>query len=920
MITRILTPKRWGLCLIAVAIFCLGCEELMAVPAGCDSMLPQGQCELGKDRQLRLFVPTARSAQVYVLRGRRRLPLTATAVDGGLLLRVAVGQEVGDLRVIARDGWKLFSQVVPVRESRTEVWLQEARRLWESDQVAAAESLLERRLHTPLALRTRAEALGILGRIRSEQHKVADAQALLTQALQADEESGLVSNAGKDVLKLAAMLVQDENKVQAAEAFLTSKGALFQQTPDLQPWFYLQLATYRKTRGELQDALAAVEEGRQLAARLGEEQALGSLRQAATTILEALGRWEEARAEIVGLPDELGGEPCRQANALEMQGWLELVGRETRQKGAESHDPQIPLLKALRLRREHCHQIKPIASTLTLLSRAALFMGQPAQAQTLLAEAQSLMPAEDFGLREQWTEIRGLIALRQRDFRTAETRFRELLRLGQSNPDTPGAVHSGINDLNDTIWRARIGLAHALMQSARPEEAKQQFQLAEQFLDRRSVEVSLAEGRVSYLGKHEQGTAAYLQLLYASGRVADALTLIRKARARGLRTLLRLASISRLDDAQRQRWEEALGRYRELRRKLDDNALHLDSPAFREEQIYSAERRRLELELAAVLDAGLAVLSEPPEQPLRAPAAEEALLACHPLPQGWLCLLARGAEPVLALPLPQGFDGAGAALFAPAGELLRGAARMTVLSYGTEMEQFDFARAPLRGRPVEQELPVVYGLDLAPAAAPAVSSKQVLLAIDPVSDFSEERRPLLQTALLKAADWKATALPSEQGLATEHLLSMLGEHDSPELFIYFGHAQAAAQMSRRFLKTATVGGLQATDVLTLKSVPREVLLIACESGVAKEGSGGVAGLGLAQAFLLRGSQAVIATTRKVPPLLGKAMTEELTRAGLTELVNSPVARLRAARQAVETGVGRDRPWGRDTSAFRVFVP
>lgn len=917
--TRI--PRQWfrGLLLSVTALLGGGCQDLPVIPAGCDSALTGERCEIGRGRQLRIFIPTQdvrHAIRVYVLDGLHSLPLTRVDVEGGLLLRVAVDKDVGGLRVLEREGWHLRSHRVSVSASQTEVWLQQVRQLWESDKVADAEAQLQKKLATPLAARARAEALGILGRIRSEQHKIAESKQLIDQALRADEEAGLLSNQGKDTLKFAAILGQDEHCVDAAEALLTSKEALFQQTPDLQPWFYLQLATYRKSRGDLQNALTAIEEGRRLAERLGEEGALGALRQSAATILHALGRWQEARAELVGLSDELSGKPCLQANALEMQGWLELTARETRQPGADTRDPLVPLREALRLRRQQCNQLKPIASSLTALARAAILMGQLEDAESFLQQARTTLPAADLGLGQEWSGSLGLIALKRHDSRAAEGHFRELLRLGQINPDKPGVGAASVYDLNDTIWRAHIGLAFALRQARRLAEAEQQFLYAEAYLDRRSVELSLAEGRVSYLGKHEQGTAAYLELLVDAGRFADALKLMRRARARGLRSLLRLTNLARLDDARRQRWDAALDNYRTLRRKLDVNALHLDGPAVSEEKIFIAERRRLELELAAALDTALAVLSEPHEQPPRTPAADEALLACHPLPQGWLCLLVHGAGPVQAIRLPQGIANAFATLFATADDTLRGATRLTVLSYGTEMEQLDFARAPLHGRPLEQTLPVVYGLDLDPAAAPSAGRKKVLLGIDPASDFSDARRPVLTAALRNAADWQVTDLADEHGVATERLLGLLSES---ELFIYFGHAQAEAQLSRRFLKTAAFGGLQAADVLTLQSVPRQVLLIACESGVAKEGSGGVAGLGLAQAFLLRGSQAVIATTRKVPPQLGKAMAEELTREGLTELVNNPWGRLRAAREAVEAA-GPNQPAVLDTSAFRVFVP
>lgn len=902
---RFLIPVWLAACTLVAG----GCGDLSVVPAGCEVVLSGPICELGKDRQLRLFVPQVElEAQLLVLQGVRSVPLTRTEVDGGVLLRFTAGPGVRELRVLERLGFRLRSRRLQVRELQTARFLQDTRDKWEADKVEAAAAALTRELGQPLSGRDRAEALGMLGRIRREQQRNAEAKQLLQEALLADRAAGLVSDEAKDTLALAALLLQEEHRVQAAESLLSAHRAAFQQVPSLQPWVKLHLSSYRKTRGELLGALEEVEEGRKLAGQLGEEQGLGALRQSAATILQSLGRWEEAHAELVGIAEERRGEPCLQANALEMQGWIEIEAREARQPRAEDKDPRMPLAAALRLRRDFCNQGKPIASTLTNLARAALLMAQLPEAADFLAQAQKVTPEPDPALRQQWSELAGLIALQQ-DPAIAEKHFRELVRLCQASSEK--------QDLYDTLWRARIGLAQALNQQQRYPEAEEQFRLAEEFLDSRSPELALAEGRVSYLGRHEKGTAAYLELLYAQSRFADALQLIRRARARGLRDLLRLSSLGRLSDEERQRWEVALGEYRAIRAELDANALRLANGAISELKMYKEEQRRLELAMARHLQAALTVLSDPGPQPLHPPAASELLLACHPLSRGYLCLAELGTGPVQAVLLPNGFADGGTELVSSLDAKLQAASKLTVLSYGTKMEQVDFAQLPLRGRPLAEWLSVSYALDmLSPPSAPA-GPKVALLAIDPASYLSPTRRPLIAPALRQEPGWKLIELPSDHGVPTERLLSLLG---GAELFVYFGHAQVESQVSRRYLQTEEHGGLQVTDVLTLQGVPRLVLLVACESGLAKEESGGVAGLGLAQAFLLRGSQVVIATTRKVDDRLAKAIVEELFRSGMDELAKDPARRLREARKAVQLGADRPESWREDVSAFRLFVP
>lgn len=205
-------------------------------------------------------------------------------------------------------------------------------------------------------------------------------------------------------------------------------------------------------------------------------------------------------------------------------------------------------------------------------------------------------------------------------------------------------------------------------------------------------------------------------------------------------------------------------------------------------------------------------------------------------------------------------------------------------------------------------------LDL-PLPQSAPPSHEVLLLIDPVDQFPAQQPQLLP--ILGTEPGVTVRDISRARLEKEQVLGLLGR---ARLFIYFGHAQAAAQVPRRYLQTDPHSGLQATDVLTLKTGPRQVLLLACESGLAPDGSGGVAGLGLAQAFLLRGSQSIIATTQKIDANAGKAMAEALSQGGLVGLFDKPALRLRAAQRAVAAGEGRGRPWTRDLAAFRVFVP
>jgi tetratricopeptide (TPR) repeat protein len=916
---------------LLAAVLSSGCGNLTVTPAGCEPIDGGASCVLGADGQVRLFVEQRKPAPLRAWLGFRSLPLGQVMVDGGTLLRLSA--KPGVLRIVERDGLSIRSYRLRLQSATTAPWLREARHKWESDQAQAAEAQLTQGLAQPQSEAARAEALGMLGRIRREQQRIADAKTLLNEALRLDESSGRLMDEAKETLALAAIYIQNEANLEAAEKLIESKRAVFDRFPALQPWFWLHRSTIRKTRGDLQGALEALQAGRLIARRYGEEQVLGALRQSAATVLQSLGRWDEAYDEVLGLPDERRGQPCLQANAYEMQGWLEIIAHELKLPVAGNRRPRDPreaLTKALEVRQQRCKQIKPMASTLTNLSRAALVLGDRGQAASYLAAAQKLLAVPDPATQQTWAELSGGIALLAGDLPAALAHFQKLLTLSYLRTD--GSSDKIVRDLYDTEWRAHLGLAKTLSRMAQGDSAAEtlrradaEFRLAEAFLDERSLDLSLTEGRVSYLGRHEGGTAEYLAFLHAGGRDAEALSVMRSARVRGLRALLRLGRMHGLTPAARKTWDEHLKLYREIRDRLDITANEAAARSEAERRLWNEERRNLELQLAPALEQALAVLGEAKAQPPPTVAAEETLLSCHPLPQDWLCAWMREGKPVQARRLPSDIWQHPDDLIREMKEDLPAKQRLRVLLYGPQMEQVDFGRLRLDGSRLEDSHQVVYALDLAKATPNATGSSattaadttggRVLWVNDPTDEIKPGNRPTLN--LSSQTGWQVHAVPIGARVATAELLSLLTQND---LFLYFGHAHVESHVSRRFLRTGSPdSGVQATDLLTLTALPRLVVLLACSSGLAQEAAGGVAGLGVAQAFLLGGSDVVIATTKDVDQRVGKAIFDALLAPGLGALSRAPGEQLRLARLAAEVELQGHPELARDLASFRVFV-
>ncbi len=132
-----------------------------------------------------------------------------------------------------------------------------------------------------------------------------------------------------------------------------------------------------------------------------------------------------------------------------------------------------------------------------------------------------------------------------------------------------------------------------------------------------------------------------------------------------------------------------------------------------------------------------------------------------------------------------------------------------------------------------------------------------------------------------------------------------------DLFHFAGHG--------RFIDTATLesalplatgGAMTVGDILALPRAPARVVIAGCETARASsEGRG----FGLAQAFVLAGSNDVIASSRRTDDALAEVFASELYRAGYGRADVQPATAMQRAALATRLRV----PAG-DWSAFRVL--
>lgn len=496
----------------------------------------------------------------------------------------------------------------------------------------------------------------------------------------------------------------------------------------------------------------------------------------------------------------------------------------------------------------------------------------------------------------------------------------------------------------ESRYLAAAGRAAALQALGREEEALAAYAEAEDALDAWARLVPLGAGRASFVGRYERSTGRYLDLLLGRGP-ERALPALRRARGRGLLALARLEELRRLDAGPRRRFEELLSRYEAERQALDQDFAR--EAGLAEEEL-PAHRQMLQRRAQKVLghvDEALALLPAGPRAwRFRPPAPGELLLGCYPVPPGWACVaqdekearvLRAGALDVHAP------EQVAQRVLLPLRAMIERARVLRVLAYG-ELREVDFHALPWLGGRLLEKLAVVYPLDLPLAAGAAAAPgppgprPKALVVGDPQGHLPRAYQATADVAAALAArgTYEVTLLRGARPRGEfARSLSAPGQDRAAsgpalrqgllwaDLFHYGGHGHYADRGGwLHALPTADDAGLGIGDILAAPRVPPWVVLVGCDTGRSGEESGGAEGLGLAQAFLARGSRAVIGTVREIADETGAEMARSLYRNGLARPAPDLVGTLHRAQREVLSGAGAGAAGTLDWAAFRVFVP
>lgn len=842
-------------------------------------------CERRPGRPLVVWTDAGEPGDVTIEAGDRAVSAAPVAVQGGLRFEVSIDEPEVDLRVTVRRDDRGTPLLVRVRAPAPHPGLDEAIAAARRGDAATAERLLGE-VEQSAEPAIRLQALRQRARLALRRGDPA-AGPLLRRAIDEARALDRAADGAEDRFALAHHLLFGARRIDEARAVLggaTVPGPAGAEV-EVGRAYYLGLAAMEV--GDLRAALASLRAAERGAERLSLEDQRGAALDVISEALATLGRPAESiiAAEQARALVPAGAHPCERARGASNFGWALL------RAGGAADRRDHALREAAEIARAGCPS--ELGHVLTNVAVAEHASGRPAEARRALQAAREASPSPDPRDAVWWRATEGRIALSEGRAAEARAAFESLAALGES------AV------LPEAVFEGQLGRADALFALGDERGAREAYREAGAALAAWALAVPLGEGREAFLSAHGRAAHAELRALVAwaesaesagdpraGGLRREAAEAARRTASRAVRALADVSAAERLPAGARAAWSEAVGRYRAQRAVLEEKAAWTERGGARRSEVAAArDGLRKELDQAWALlraPAGAGPASPGAGSPAAAapaptppPEYGEIHLAIASLGTSWIALATTPEtthmQPLGAVPAGETAGGLAARLAAPLRDALLRAARVRVVSDGPG-SGLDFQRMVLGDTPLLASHTVVYGLDAGPpAAAEPAAGRVAVVVVDPARDAPAVRAT--GAAAEAALGRRGFSVERVEGEAATHA-ALVAALERPEvaLFFYAGHAVfEGLDGALSGLRLAGGARFTVSDILALGRVPRQIVLLACEGG--RTATGSATGLGIAQAFLLRGAESAVAAPRPVEDAmaarLGAALAGEL---------------------------------------------
>jgi hypothetical protein len=454
---------------------------------------------------------------------------------------------------------------------------------------------------------------------------------------------------------------------------------------------------------------------------------------------------------------------------------------------------------------------------------------------------------------------------------------------------------------------ALSGQARALAALGRVDEAVVRYRRAHGVAGVYARLVSIGGGRDSFLSAWQRLARDWVVMLVDADRPAEALDALRDVRGALLDLVVCARRQEEQSDADRARSEAAVAAYLTARRRI----AHLSSTAWSrpvsEADAIARESLRLREEAERAFDAALPCGSTAGAGVRRAVADGEALLAWLETGHGLYTFVRTTTSTRVFGPVPVPSRGAPPEAWLTAVPLDALAARRWIVLPSGAARDVDLQAAIWGGEPVFRAHELVWSLDL-PVRAASTAHTGCAVVADPTGDLPGALAEGERVAAALRARGCDGELIAGRAASRDRIGALRG---GLQLLHYAGHGESGARMLDAQLRLSDGEGWGTADVLTTPDVPARVVLSGCET--ARTGASEVESLGIGQAFVLAGADAVIASTRPVDDAAALRWMEALYDAGF-QAGSPPEAFQRAMTAAAEQGLDRS------VAGFRLLTP
>lgn len=918
-----------GLLLVLLLVLFLGCgrppqassepptPSLTVEYAGCEGARRDRICILPADGTLTLWIAEpADGFSVAVDEQPVTLPTEdiRAGIQGGT--RIALALPPGTRTVTVRRYAPKAIWTLRTEPDQPAPWLARVIDLLRQRDREGAASALAAVVATPpgdhLRARHRAHAeghhgraLGLLGQIALRRGDLTEGRRLLRESLTYLGRSGDLLQSFDQTTALVHALAVIDNQFSEARSLLENLPRDWDYPGEVAYFDAYYRGIVDLTTGNVRGALEHLETAVAVAERTGTLVYRQIAEEMVAVQLQRIGRHQEAAEILSSLHDEAASakDACRQAGLLNNLGWNALLAYEAGHPGASATEQ---LRQAAAMFEHVCtNNVPERQNVLINLALAELATGDLPTARETLERANDLPTERGLRVHLWWLEIEGRMALAEGDLESASSAYESLAKMADT------AL------VPDAVWRAQVGLAIARWRAGDHQGARAAFASSERQLAAELPLVPLQAGREIFLTHRESATAQHLALLLELGEHEEALALARRARQRLLRHLNRSLRFHRLSASQRVLWDRFVADYQQEQARITRLAGEDWQLAQQALSQARADRVGQRDALAARLDEVLASLGTEISAPgpLRVPDTALALVF-HPLPKGWAVFARYAARTRVITPSCGQRDprALAACLLQPLAAEIREASEIRLLPAGV-LARLDFQTVPFDGDVLLRQAPIVYDLDLGrrdrgtrQEAETAATPRTAVIVADPTGDLPAARQEARSVARLLAERTTTTSLAEREASVEAFHRALPGA----DLLHIAGHASYAGRGGwQTFMPLAARGRLGVEDVLLLEQPPEWVVLSGCETARAEHGQTVAEGIGLAQAFLLAGSRAVVAAVRPVDDRLARELVEALYPAWLGGLP------LSQALQEAQLALHDARP-DADWASFRLM--